>query len=77
MTRLLSLKHHWRNNLATLQATLGSIETDIDMQLLAIEESEECWTTKTQTQILASLNACPNGVLRMSDDIAGGCRNIN
>jgi dipeptidase D len=57
--------------LATLQATLGSIETDIEMLLISPETFDECWSSETQNVILNALNACPNGVVRMSDDIEG------
>lgn len=57
--------------LATLQSTLGSVETDIEMLLISPEVFTECWTTDTQNTILRTLNASPNGVIRMSDDIEG------
>lgn len=57
--------------LATIRASLGKVETDIDMLLISPETFEQCWTQDTQNSILRALNACPNGVLRMSDDIDG------
>jgi len=57
--------------LATIKQNLASVEPDIDMMLISPETFDECWTTNTQNQILKSLNACPNGVIRMSDDIEG------
>jgi dipeptidase D len=57
--------------LATLRATLGTVETDIDMLLISPEIFDECWSNETQSTILNALNACPNGVVRMSDDIEG------
>jgi len=57
--------------LATIRANLAAIETDIDMLLISPEDFEQCWTTATQAAILRALNACPNGVIRMSDDIEG------
>jgi dipeptidase D len=57
--------------LSTIKANLHVIETDLDMLLISPEEFEQCWTIPTQTQILRALNACPNGVIRMSDDIEG------
>jgi dipeptidase D len=59
------------NYLATLRTTLGSIETDIDMLLISPEVFDQCWSSKTQSLILNALNACPDGVVRMSDDIEG------
>lgn len=57
--------------LATIRTNLGAIETDIDMLLISPEDFEQCWTKATQAAILRALNACPNGVVRMSDDIEG------
>ncbi|NQY34419.1 MAG: aminoacyl-histidine dipeptidase [Alteromonadaceae bacterium] len=65
------LKESLATYLATLRQTLGKIETNIDMLLISPEEFEQCWTINTQQQILLALNACPNGVIRMSDDIEG------
>ena len=58
-------------SLTTMRHSLGSIETDIEMLLISPETFDECWTKQTQDIILRALNACPNGVLRMSDDIEG------
>jgi len=57
--------------LNTTKENLKSIETDIDMLLIAPEDFEQMWTASTQQQVLSALNACPNGVIRMSDDIEG------
>ena len=57
--------------LATIKANLASIETDIDMLLISPEDFEQCWSKATQAAILRALNGCPNGVVRMSDDIDG------
>jgi dipeptidase D len=57
--------------LTTIKSNLGAIETDIDMLLISPEDFEQCWTKSTQAAILRAVNACPNGVMRMSDDIEG------
>jgi len=57
--------------LSTIKANLSAIETDLDMLLISPEDFEQCWTKTSQGQILRALNACPNGVIRMSDDIEG------
>jgi len=57
--------------LSTIKANLSAIETDIDMLLISPEDFEQCWDRVTQSNILRALNACPNGVIRMSDDIDG------
>ena len=66
-----ALKAALADYLATIRASLGAIETDIDMLLISPEDFEQCWTKSTQAAILRALNACPNGVIRMSDDIEG------
>ena len=66
-----SLKQALSDYLSTIRHNLGSIETDIDMLLISPEDFDLCWTPHTQQQILRALNACPNGVIRMSDDIKG------
>lgn len=57
--------------LATIRHNLAAIETDIDMLLISPETFDQCWSQSSQQQILRALNACPNGVMRMSDDIEG------
>jgi dipeptidase D len=57
--------------LSTIKANLSATETDIDMLLISPEDFEQCWSNLTQSNILRALNACPNGVIRMSDDIEG------
>ena len=66
-----ALKERLAQYLSTISANLGVIETDIDMLLISPEEFEQCWDSVTQSNILRALNACPNGVIRMSDDIKG------
>ena len=70
-TQIDALKAKLAEYLATIRQSLGSIETDIEMLLISPETFDECWTLDTQNIILRALNACPNGVLRMSDDIEG------
>ena len=65
------LKAALSDYLATIRQNLGAIETDIEMLLISPEDFEQCWTKPTQSNILRALNACPNGVMRMSDDIEG------
>jgi len=66
-----SLKADLAEYLTTIKENLKAIETDIDMLLISPEEFEQCWSAETQSTILRALNACPNGVIRMSDDIEG------
>ncbi|WDD98952.1 aminoacyl-histidine dipeptidase [Thalassomonas actiniarum] len=57
--------------LQTIRHNLAGVETDIDMLLISPETFETCWNLDKQKTILRALNACPNGVIRMSDDIEG------
>jgi len=57
--------------IATIKANLSAIENNISMLLISPEDFEQCWDRVTQNNILRALNACPNGVIRMSDDIKG------
>ena len=66
-----ALKAALSEYLNTIRQNLGSIETDIDMLLISPEDFNECWSLSVQQNILRALNACPNGVIRMSDDIEG------
>jgi len=69
--KVTALKASLAEYLATIRTNLGAIETDIDMLLISPEDFEQCWSKATQAAILRALNACPNGVQRMSDDIEG------
>jgi dipeptidase D len=54
-----------------LVAELGKVETDINLFIEPAELPADVLTEATQTRFNAVLNACPNGVIRMSDDIEG------
>lgn len=70
-TQVAALKSKLADYLATIRHSLAAIETDLEMLLISPETFDECWTQQTQSNILRALSACPNGVLRMSDDIEG------
>jgi len=57
--------------LETINHNLKSVENPIEMLLMSPETFDECWSKSCQNNILHALNACPNGVIRMSDDIEG------
>ncbi|ELR65184.1 Aminoacyl-histidine dipeptidase (Peptidase D) [Photobacterium marinum] len=54
-----------------LAAELGKIETDINLFIEPAELPADVMTEAVQKRLLAALNACPNGVLRMSDEVEG------
>ena len=53
-----------------LKSELGAIETDI-VTFNDAADLADVFATESQTRFIAALNACPNGVIRMSDDIEG------
>lgn len=65
------LKEALAEYLQTIKVNLSVVEPDIEMTLIQPETFERMWTQSCQALILTSLNGCPNGVMRMSDDIAG------
>lgn len=54
-----------------LSAELGKVETDIISFNEAIDAKEQVFVAADQQRFIAALNACPNGVIRMSDEIEG------
>ncbi|MGC9492072.1 aminoacyl-histidine dipeptidase [Vibrio genomosp. F10] len=54
-----------------LKDELGNVETDITSINEAYSSTEQVIATADQQRFIAALNACPNGVIRMSDDIDG------
>ncbi|WP_070970769.1 aminoacyl-histidine dipeptidase [Vibrio sonorensis] len=54
-----------------LSQELGKIETDIVSFNEVVETSERVFAVADQQRFVAALNACPNGVIRMSDEIEG------
>ncbi|MCY9804757.1 aminoacyl-histidine dipeptidase [Vibrio scophthalmi] len=54
-----------------LRAELGRVETDIASFNQAVSSEAQAFTLSDQQRFIATLNALPNGVIRMSDDIAG------
>lgn len=54
-----------------LKQELSAIETDIHLSIEDIEINKEPFAKDIQARLIATINACPNGVIRMSDDIAG------
>ncbi|SON50379.1 aminoacyl-histidine dipeptidase [Vibrio tapetis] len=54
-----------------LSTELGKIETDIVSFNEAADTTEAAFNADSQSRFIAALNACPNGVIRMSDDVEG------
>lgn len=54
-----------------LSTELGKVETDIVTFNEAIETEQGVFANADQSRFVAALNACPNGVIRMSDEIEG------
>ncbi|MBY7852895.1 aminoacyl-histidine dipeptidase [Vibrio fluvialis] len=54
-----------------LKAELGRVETNLVTFNKAKEAALGVFALADQQRVIAALNACPNGVIRMSDDIEG------
>ncbi|MCG3760293.1 aminoacyl-histidine dipeptidase [Vibrio cincinnatiensis] len=54
-----------------LKTELGKVETDIIIFNKAVDTTYPIFTLHSQQRFIAALNACPNGVIRMSDEIDG------
>ncbi|MCG6398491.1 aminoacyl-histidine dipeptidase [Vibrio fluvialis] len=54
-----------------LKAELGRVETNLVTFNEAKEAAQGVFALADQQRVIAALNACPNGVIRMSDDIEG------
>ena len=66
-----ALTEFHKSYLAQIQQNLAIAEPNLTSLLIPAEAFEQCWNSDTQQRILNALNACPNGVIRMSDDIVG------
>ena len=56
---------------AILQAELAATEPALKLTLSNASAPKQTMQSGSQKQLINLLNACPNGVMRMSDDIAG------
>ena len=54
-----------------VSAELGHVETDITLFTEACALPSDVMVLADQTRLMHTLNVCPNGVIRMSDDIEG------
>ncbi|NVD07341.1 aminoacyl-histidine dipeptidase [Vibrio sp. JPW-9-11-11] len=54
-----------------IKTELGKVETDIVSFNEAADTKAQALIVADQQRFIAALNACPNGVIRMSDDIEG------
>lgn len=54
-----------------VKAELGHVETDITVFTEACAQPNDVMLIADQTRLMHILNVCPNGVIRMSDDIEG------
>ncbi|MHC6528160.1 aminoacyl-histidine dipeptidase [Vibrio proteolyticus] len=67
-SRLAKLFDHYT---ALIQTELGKIETGIVTFNVPVTTDQTALSRQDQQRIIAALNACPNGVIRMSDEIEG------
>ncbi|MBE1277147.1 aminoacyl-histidine dipeptidase [Enterovibrio baiacu] len=66
--KLASLFSHYEQ---LLNQELSAIETSLSLSIMDADASQQALTSSVQRRIIAAINACPNGVIRMSDDIEG------
>lgn len=65
------LKAQAEEFLATLKIELAAVEKNITLLLEETESTAQALNKESQSKFLALLNATPNGVIRMSDDVKG------
>lgn len=56
---------------ALLQQELAAVEPALKLSLTEVPVPTQVLTSATQTALINLLNVCPNGVMRMSDEVAG------
>ncbi len=66
-----ALKAAAQEFLATIQFELSAVEKKIALVLEAANSDAKALNADSQSRFLALLNATPNGVIRMSDDVKG------
>ncbi len=66
--KLASLFSHYEQ---LLNQELSAIETNLSLSIMDADVGQQALTSSVQRRIIAAINACPNGVIRMSDDIEG------
>ncbi|CAH0526707.1 aminoacyl-histidine dipeptidase [Vibrio hippocampi] len=69
-SNLAKLNQLYKHFTRLLSSELGAVETDI-VSFNETAELQDVFALETQNRFIAALNACPNGVIRMSDDIQG------
>lgn len=60
-----------KNYQQVVSSSLSRVENNITFTFNDTDAVQQVWTEDCQTRILNAINACPNGVMRMSDDIDG------
>ncbi len=68
---LATLQQQIADHAARLQAELKEIDSFLEINLQAETAPAQCMDADSQQRLLAALVACPNGVIRMSQAIAG------
>lgn len=69
--KLAMLEQRVAQYLAILQAELGAVEPAVSFTLEAAAAASQTLQAETQIRLIDLLNSCPNGVIRMSDEIPG------
>lgn len=70
-TQKAALEQAWADYQALLIQELGKVETQLTLLIDQSNTTDEVLSLADQTRVLHALNLCPNGVIRMSDEIQG------
>jgi dipeptidase D len=65
------LEHQFSMFTQTIKSELSKIETNLSTIINHVENKQPMLTLDSQRPFIALLNSCPNGVMRMSDEIDG------
>ena len=66
-----AFQEHIANTTDNIKAELSSVEPDLNIQAIATDMPGKVMNTTTQGALIKAIYACPNGVIRMSNDIEG------
>ncbi|MFM2486338.1 aminoacyl-histidine dipeptidase [Celerinatantimonas yamalensis] len=69
--KLSQLEQFIGNFQQTLEIELGAVETNLTIAMQSTTPSEQVFTDSFSQTLLRALNACPNGVISMSQEIEG------
>ncbi|RKF15759.1 aminoacyl-histidine dipeptidase [Alginatibacterium sediminis] len=69
--QLADMQHILKLEVDDIAAEYANVETNLSIELNTIDAPVDAISTTNSAEIIASLNACPNGIISMSQDIQG------